>query len=82
MIGVRPEFLPVQRVHRSEEVDGVQSHLFGVWSPVKKNAPFVCIEPWYGRSDRADFDQKLEHREHGNVLAPGGEFEAEYLITV
>ena len=63
------------------EVD-FQSHLFGVWSPVKKNAPFVCIEPWYGRSDRADFDQKLEHREHGNVLAPGGEFEAEYLITV
>ena len=63
------------------EVD-FQSHLFGIWSPVKKNAPFVCIEPWYGRSDRADFDQKLENREHGNVLAPGGEFEAEYLITV
>ena len=63
------------------EVD-FQSHLFGVWSPVKKKAPFVCIEPWYGRSDRADFDQQLEHREHGNVLAPGGEFEAEYLITV
>ena len=59
-----------------------QSHLFGVWSPVKKKAPFVCIEPWYGRSDRADFDQQLEHREHGNVLDPGGEFEAEYLITV
>ncbi len=63
------------------EVD-FQSHLFGVWSPVKKNAPFVCIEPWYGRSDRAGFDQKLENREYGNVLESGGEFEAEYLITV
>ncbi|MBQ1548785.1 MAG: aldose 1-epimerase family protein, partial [Lachnospiraceae bacterium] len=33
--------------------------LFGVWSPVKKQAPFVCIEPWYGRCDRVGFNQKL-----------------------
>ena len=25
----------------------------GLWSPPAKNAPFVCIEPWYGRCDRA-----------------------------
>ena len=25
--------------------------LFGIWSPPKKNAPFICIEPWYGRCD-------------------------------
>ena len=23
----------------------------GLWSPPTKNAPFVCIEPWYGRCD-------------------------------
>ena len=34
--------------------------LFGVWSPVGKHAPFVCIEPWYGRCDRVGFNQKLE----------------------
>ena len=26
--------------------------LFGIWSPAGKKAPFVCIEPWYGRCDR------------------------------
>ena len=35
--------------------------LFGIWSPAKKHAPFVCIEPWYGRSDREDFDHILEN---------------------
>lgn len=56
--------------------------LFGVWSPAGKKAPFVCIEPWYGRSDRADFGQKLEEREWGNELDPGEVFEKSYRIIV
>ena len=54
--------------------------LFGVWSPVKSNVPFVCIEPWYGRSDRATFDGDLESREWGNELDAGEVFEAKYII--
>ena len=27
----------------------------GLWSPPTRNAPFVCIEPWYGRCDRAHY---------------------------
>ncbi len=56
--------------------------LFGVWSPVGKHAPFVCIEPWLGRCDRVGFNQKLEEREYGNVLAPNEVFNAAYNITV
>lgn len=56
--------------------------LFGIWSPAKKNAPFVCIEPWYGRSDKADFSKKLEEREWGNELEPGEVFEKSYQIHV
>ena len=56
--------------------------LFGLWSPTKKNAPFVCIEPWYGRCDRETFTGDLSEREWGNTLAPGEEFYAEYTITV
>ena len=26
---------------------------WGCGAPPAKNAPFVCIEPWYGRCDRA-----------------------------
>lgn len=55
--------------------------VFGIWSPVGKKAPFVCLEPWYGRADRADFNQKIEEREWGNTLLPGETFEKSYLIT-
>ncbi len=56
--------------------------VFGIWSPAGKNAPFVCIEPWYGRTDKEDFDQKLENRQWGNKLEPGQIFNSEYTITI
>lgn len=56
--------------------------LFGLWSPAGKGAPFVCIEPWYGRCDRADFSGELKDREYGNVLAAGATFEKSYTITI
>ena len=56
--------------------------LFGLWSPAKKKAPFVCIEPWYGRCDASDFNGSLEEREYGNRLDSGNTFEASYTITI
>lgn len=52
----------------------------GIWSQPGKQAPFVCIEPWYGRCDSITFEGQLEDREYGNTLAPGQEFEREYTI--
>lgn len=56
--------------------------LFGVWSPAKKEAPFICIEPWYGRADRADFDKELQEREWGNTVEEKESFEAFYEIEI
>lgn len=56
--------------------------LFGLWSPAGKNAPFVCIEPWYGRCDADNFNQTLEEREWGNILQAGEVFEASYTIDI
>lgn len=56
--------------------------LFGVWTPPGKNAPFICIEPWYGRCDREDFTGELSEREWGNELAPEETFMAAYSIEV
>ena len=56
--------------------------LFGIWSPEKKNAPFVAIEPWYGRCDRATFEGELDAREWGNHLMPHETFEKSYEITI
>lgn len=56
--------------------------LFGLWSPAKKNAPFVCIEPWYGRCDKDIFTGDLSQREWDNKLLPTEQFCAEYTITI
>lgn len=55
--------------------------IFGVWSSVGKCAPFVCIEPWYGRCDAADFNGELKERAYGNTLASGAGFTADYTMT-
>lgn len=54
--------------------------LVGVWSPTKKNAPFICIEPWYGRCDSTDFHGELKDRAYGNMLEPGKTFEGGFEI--
>lgn len=63
-----------------------ETPLFGIWSPVKADvkepAPFICIEPWYGRCDSQQSDGKLENREWGNVLEGNSCFEADYTISI
>ena len=55
--------------------------LFALWSPEGKEAPFLCIEPWYGRCDAVDFEGSLAERPYENALAAGGSFDAEYAIV-
>lgn len=59
-----------------------QSPVVGIWSPENKNAPFVCIEPWYGRCDRKGFSGSLKEREWTNKLGPGEVFERSYQIKI
>ena len=56
--------------------------VFGLWSPQERGAPFLCIEPWYGRCDRAGFSGELSEREWGNELAPSAVFERSFSITL
>lgn len=56
--------------------------LFGIWSPPHKNAPFICIEPWYGRCDREDYTGELKDREWENTISPGEIWKAAYQVTV
>ncbi len=55
--------------------------LFGIWSAAKTGNQFLCIEPWYGRVDRADFDGELQDREYGNTLGASEKFNAEYSMS-
>lgn len=54
----------------------------GLWSPPTKNAPFVCIEPWYGRCDRENFTGEFRERDNVNALKQGETFSASYDIRI
>lgn len=54
----------------------------GLWSPYGKNAPFVCLEPWYGMSDEAGFTGEFKDKYLMNHLQPGAMFLGGYCITV
>ena len=56
--------------------------IMSIWSPTRKNAPFVCLEPWYGRCDFEGFDGELKDREYGNTIGAGRIFETEYKIEI
>lgn len=52
------------------------------WSPYKKNAPFVCIEPWYGVGDYRGFDGEFRDKPLMNHLLPGASFIGGYQIAI
>lgn len=54
----------------------------GIWSPPGKNAPFICIEPWYGRCDRAGYEGDFRDKDWINRLSPGEKFESVYTIEI
>lgn len=55
---------------------------WGIWSTVDKKAPFVCLEPWYGRCDKEDFEGELSEREYMQSLESGEEFTGGYLMEL
>lgn len=54
----------------------------GLWSPPTRNAPFVCIEPWYGRCDRLNYTGEYKDRDWVRCLEPGEVFDASYTIEI
>lgn len=54
----------------------------GVWSPPKKEAPFVCIEPWFGLADALDANGQLNDKLGIQTLGLQQTFKADYTISV
>lgn len=54
----------------------------GIWSPPYKNAPFMCIEPWYGRCDRYAFEGEYSQKDWINTLGPKEKFSSVYTIEI
>lgn len=54
----------------------------GIWSPPKQEAPFVCIEPWFGVADSLDATGQLTEKLGIQHLAPAEQFNCHYEIAV
>ena len=54
----------------------------GIWSPVQKNAPFICLEPWLGRCDNKGFTGELKDKYGEQSLEAGETFRTAYEIVV
>ena len=54
----------------------------GLWSPPAKNAPLVCIEPWYGRCDRAHYTGEYKDKDWMQHLQPEEIFQGGYTIEI
>ena len=52
----------------------------GIWT--KMNAPFLCIEPWFGYSDTNETSGNLFEKEGIQVLEENKTFQSEYSIEI
>lgn len=56
--------------------------LLGIWTMPGKDAPYVCIEPWYGVADSESSTGKFEDKKAINKLAVNDIFKMEFFVEV
>ena len=54
----------------------------GVWTPPKKQAPFVCLEPWNGLPAHLGESGNFEDKPYAITLEPGKKYSVGYKVTV
>lgn len=55
---------------------------WGIWTPVKGGAPFICLEPWHGHADFADFKGDISEKDGIRKLPAGQSFDAGYTFII
>ena len=55
---------------------------WGIWTPDKGGAPFLCIEPWHGHADFADFTGDITQKDGINKLDVGQSFGTNYTFII
>lgn len=53
---------------------------FGIWT--KENAPFICLEPWFGYSDKLETTQNILEKEGIIILAKNNSFSASFSVVI
>ena len=58
------------------------SQVLALWAPNGGQAPFVCIEPWWGCCDEADYEGEFAERPWTNIVDPKDTKTLSYTITL
>ena len=53
-----------------------------VWSAPKKNADYLCLEPWHGLPDAVTESGKFEDKANVTILQPGTCYKAAFTMTL
>ena len=62
---------------------GIKNFNFvGLWTSHKKDAPFVCVEPWHGITDYSDTTGNLKVKKGIQKLKSGKKFDMRYYIKI
>lgn len=77
LVSQKVRLMENERVKLEMDFSGFKYLAF--WS--KKNAPFVCIEPWFTTADYTDSSQVFEEKKDNIRLEANKEFECKYSIT-
>ncbi len=54
---------------------------YGIWA-AKNNAPFICLEPWYGRCDDTGYKGEMSEKPGIQTTLPKEEWTASYCISI
>jgi galactose mutarotase-like enzyme len=72
----------LNKAGKTEVTVEFRTPVIAFWSPYGKEAPFVCIEPWYGIGDPRSFKGEFKDKPLMNHLLPGASFMSRYDITI
>ena len=72
----------LNKAGESEVTVTFRTPVVAFWSPYDKQAPFVCIEPWYGIGDPRGFKGEFKDKPLMNHLQPGASFMSKYEIII
>lgn len=54
----------------------------GIWTPIKKNSPFICLEPWNGLPASTAETAELTNKAYVKTLDSGKSFKTSYHMTL
>lgn len=67
---------------RGVQMDFPGMDFFALWTPVAKDAPFLCLEPWTGTGTQVTEDDVFEHKQGMRILQPGEVYTVHFTMTM